>query len=58
MLLRSLQKIKPDMKINYKKMIRLIIHKLNIKNNRKSFYKYFNEIYDDFAQIINSNQDE
>lgn len=41
------------MKTNYKKMIILIIQRLDIKNNRKSFYKYLNEIYDDFAKIIN-----
>ena len=58
MLLKSLQSTKSENKINYKRIIILIIHELNIKTNRKSFYKYLNEIYDNFAKIINSNQDE
>ena len=44
------------MKNQYKKLMVFIIDHLNLINHRKSFFLFFNEIYDEFAQLINLNK--
>ncbi len=45
-----------ETKNHYKRMLPVIIANLNMENGKKSFYKFFNEVYDELSKYSSDNQ--